>query len=768
MKTAAITRATRRALGIALASALMMIPCTTGIAAETSVPIDAAHFPDPEFRAVIQQNDSDADGKLSSSELENTWDIDAGCYGDDSCGNITSAAGIEYFPNLAYLDLSGNQLKSIDLSHNTALRSLDLNSNQLSSLDLSQNTELTSLRLYSNQLRSVDLSHNTALSDLVLYSNQLSSLDLSRNTELTYLDLNSNQLSSLDVSRNPELTDLVLYDNQLSSLNLSRNTKLRSLPASGNQLKSIDLSHAPALYELSLSDNQLTSIDLSHNPALYELFASGNRLTTVDVSHNAALKTLALQDNLLTHLNLEGASKLDYLDLGNNSISTIDLSHNPVLTSLNSENNLLTSIDLSCNTALESLNAADNRLTSIDLSHNTALDYLKLSNNQLTSVNLLPNTKLVDLYLDNNRLLYLSDIAESVQFWDFADQQFGPVTDVSLDLAKAAPGIDVSRISNVQDGALQGSALTPTNPEGIVFYDYQFSDAYDPMTVEIDFEVPSHTVVFDTNGGIGDTTVSVISGDTVDEPDTPTRDGYTFDGWYTAKAGGSKYDFSKPVTGDLTLYAHWTVKTAPTTITFRDVSSSTPHHEDIQWLADNGISTGWKMADGKYEFRGMSAVVRQDMAAFLRREAVKRGISDAKTWKPSAADWNTFKDVNRGTPHAEDILWLAHAGISTGWKESDGTSTFRGMSPVVRQDMAAFLRRLAKLGKKDGGVTPKTDFTDVSNATPHADDVRWLGGSGISTGYRNANGTWRFEGMTSVYRQDMAAFLHRLDNQLAK
>lgn len=35
-------------------------------------------------------------------------------------------------------------------------------------------------------------------------------------------------------------------------------------------------------------------------------------------------------------------------------------------------------------------------------------------------------------------------------------------------------------------------------------------------------------------------------------------------------------------------------------------------------------------------------------------------------------------------------------------------------------------------------------------------------------GYRNANGSWRFEGMTSVYRQDMAAFLHRLNERLTK
>ncbi|WP_129880688.1 hypothetical protein [Bifidobacterium pseudolongum] len=65
-------------------------------------------------------------------------------------------------------------------------------------------------------------------------------------------------------------------------------------------------------------------------------------------------------------------------------------------------------------------------------------------------------------------------------------------------------------------------------------------------------------------------------------------------------------------------------------------------------------------------------------------------------------------------------------------------------------------------------MKPKTDFTDVTAATPHMADVQWLGGSGISQGYRNNDGSWRFEGMTRVYRQDMAAFIHRLDTHLTK
>lgn len=42
------------------------------------------------------------------------------------------------------------------------------------------------------------------------------------------------------------------------------------------------------------------------------------------------------------------------------------------------------------------------------------------------------------------------------------------------------------------------------------------------------------------------------------KPADPTRNGYTFGGWYTDEACTQAYDFSTPVTADLTLYAKWT------------------------------------------------------------------------------------------------------------------------------------------------------------------------------------------------------------------
>lgn len=72
----------------------------------------------------------------------------------------------------------------------------------------------------------------------------------------------------------------------------------------------------------------------------------------------------------------------------------------------------------------------------------------------------------------------------------------------------------------------------------------------------------TYTVTFDYNykDAEADKTVSVKDGDTVSAPEAPSRSGYTFDGWFTKAEGGSKFDFKTAVTGDLTLYAHWSAQ----------------------------------------------------------------------------------------------------------------------------------------------------------------------------------------------------------------
>ena len=67
------------------------------------------------------------------------------------------------------------------------------------------------------------------------------------------------------------------------------------------------------------------------------------------------------------------------------------------------------------------------------------------------------------------------------------------------------------------------------------------------------------TVTFDSNNGSKVDSQKVANGKTATEPAAPTKDGYIFAGWYTDGALTEKYDFSKAVKDDMTLYAKWNV-----------------------------------------------------------------------------------------------------------------------------------------------------------------------------------------------------------------
>ena len=202
-------------------------------------------------------------------------------------------------------------------------------------------------------------------------------------------------------------------------------------------------------------------------------------------------------------------------------------------------------------------------------------------------------------------------------------------------------------------------------------------------------------------------------------------------------------------------------------LSFVDVNEATDHYDDILWLATNKVTAGWDIGNGQKEFRPCVDVARCDMAAFIRRLAVSNNWLDAATWTPGEADWNTFTDIDKNSPHAEDVLWLAHTGISEGWTEEDGTKTFRPLVTVARCDMAAFLQRLAsKQGLSDASAWEPGEedwtFADIDAGSPHAKEVLWLAHSGVSKGWSEGNGTTTFRPYIAVARCDMAAFLRRL------
>ena len=69
---------------------------------------------------------------------------------------------------------------------------------------------------------------------------------------------------------------------------------------------------------------------------------------------------------------------------------------------------------------------------------------------------------------------------------------------------------------------------------------------------------PDHTVYFDCGNQAAESTKVVVQhGEKVTPPADPKADGYQFEGWYTQKNGGVKFDFGQSITEDVKVYAHW-------------------------------------------------------------------------------------------------------------------------------------------------------------------------------------------------------------------
>jgi len=84
----------------------------------------------------------------------------------------------------------------------------------------------------------------------------------------------------------------------------------------------------------------------------------------------------------------------------------------------------------------------------------------------------------------------------------------------------------------------------------------------------VDF--PEYIVTFFSDGGTYVTPQLVVEYGSINEPGDPTRDGYTFEGWYQDSGLTNKWNFlTGSVTDDMTLYASWTadaVEETPETI----------------------------------------------------------------------------------------------------------------------------------------------------------------------------------------------------------
>ena len=152
----------------------------------------------------------------------------------------------------------------------------------------------------------------------------------------------------------------------------------------------------------------------------------------------------------------------------------------------------------------------------------------------------------------------------------------GKLASLNINLLESYPTIQVQFESNGgtsigrQVIEKNSKPLRPSNPkkQGYVFggwykdialeEPFSFSEELDKSVVIYAKWLPVNNVItYEVNGGSKVGSDSVETGMAVEKPEDPTREGYTFDGWYTNKEFSEKYDFNKVVDKSFTLYAKW-------------------------------------------------------------------------------------------------------------------------------------------------------------------------------------------------------------------
>ena len=210
---------------------------------------------------------------------------------------LTSLAGIEAFPSLSLLNLTGNDLDSINITENSQLKYLFLNFNSFYKIDTSGNPNLVTISLDNNKIiPELDFSQNTVMKHIALPNIALGGMsgyigpggyfDLSNLIHLEGLSLGNNNLTSVDVSNNNNLLQLKIGGNNISEIDISNLVSLEEFSIESSPITSIDLSANTQLYELSVSSCNLEgTLDISMIENLMKFSAWGNpNLTCIKVS----------------------------------------------------------------------------------------------------------------------------------------------------------------------------------------------------------------------------------------------------------------------------------------------------------------------------------------------------------------------------------------------------------------------------------------------------------------------------------------------------
>ena len=232
----------------------------TGEVEEDKIAINAANFPDANFRKVLTAYSS---GKVKNVPALTEADI----------AKITDLGNEK--SDTKFKDEAANLAKVVNfkgIEKLTALKSLIVKDNtqrNFTALDLSKNEALTFIDVSGcTNLAKLDPPATDAVETLLLQKTAIAAVDVSKYTGLMILNVSDTKLTALDVKANTELETLALANVKVAELDVTANTKLRTLDAANCGLTKIDVSANTLLENLDVSGNSLITLDLTGLTAL--------------------------------------------------------------------------------------------------------------------------------------------------------------------------------------------------------------------------------------------------------------------------------------------------------------------------------------------------------------------------------------------------------------------------------------------------------------------------------------------------------------------
>lgn len=324
---------------------------------------------------------------------------------------------------------------------------------------------------------------------------------------------------------------------------------------------------------------------------------------------------------------------------------------------------------------------------------------------------------------------------------------------------------DISESTTFLLGDSAENCISLTAPYTIDSVRQELTDAYDEGKLTHDpfylSLTANYTVTFDTNGGSKVNSQTVPYGETAEAPAIPAKTGYTFAGWYLE---GEKFNFSTPVTKDMTLTAKWTANQYTITFDTDGGSAVAPITQDY----GTAITAPEAPTKTGYTFAGWNPVLPAAMPA--------ENLTITAQWSPDI--YAITYNLDGGTASGNPDFYTVESGaitlnapekacyVFTGWSGTDltgednltvtipaGSTGDRSYTAHWDFDPAIIAAAL--------NPTPNADFLDVSRVDWFYYDVRYV----CENGLMNGTSRNRFSPYGTATRGMLVTILYRMENE---